>query len=132
MKKYDNFHNHLQVMNRAHLEDLNNEFIVSGIIDKFFIQFELGWKVFKEILKYEGRQEGNSGSPREIIKAIYSCYNFIEEDIWLHMLKDRNDCTHIYNENMAKELVEKIIREYIPAFNLVDEELQKLYKDIII
>ena len=50
MKKYDNFHSHLQVLNRAHLEDLNNEFIVSGIIDKFFIQFELGWKALEEFL----------------------------------------------------------------------------------
>ncbi len=131
MKKYENFHSHLQVMNRAHLEDLNNEFILSGIIDKFFIQFELGWKVLKELLKYEGRQEGNSGSPREIIKASYQCYNFIEEDIWLNMLKDRNDCTHIYNENMAKELVKKIIEVYIPAFNKIDEEFKILYKDIL-
>ena len=131
MKKYENFHSHLQVMNRAHLEDLNNEFILSGIIDKFFIQFELGWKVLKELLKYEGRQEGNSGSPREIIKASYQCYNFIEEDIWLNMLKDRNDCTHIYNENMAKELVQKIIEVYVPAFNKIDEEFKVLYKDIL-
>lgn len=131
MKKYDNFHSHLQVMNKAHLEDLTNEFIISGIIDKFFIQFELGWKVLKELLKYEGRQEGNSGSPREIIKAAYACYNFIEEDVWLNMLKDRNDCTHIYNENMAKELVGKIIKLYIPAFNFMDEELQELYKEIL-
>lgn len=131
MKKYENFHSHLQVMNRAHLEDLNNEFILSGIIDKFFIQFELGWKVLKELLKYEGRQEGNSGSPREIIKASYQCYNFIEEDIWLNMLKDRNDCTHIYNENMAKELVQKIIEVYVPAFNKIDEEFKILYKDIL-
>lgn len=131
MKKYENFHSHLKVMNRAYLEDLNNEFIVSGIIYKFFIQFELGLKVLKELLKYEGRQEGNSISPREIIKAAYICYNFIEEDIWLNMLKDRNDCTHIYNENMAKELVQKIIKVYVPAFNKIDEEFKVLYKDIL-
>lgn len=131
MKKYNNFHSHLQVMNKAYLEDLNNEFIVSGIIDKFFIQFELGWKLFKELLKYEGRQEGNSGSPREIIKAAFSCYDFIEEDVWLNMLRDRNDCTHIYNENMAKELAQKIIKVYIPAFNVIDDKLQKMYKDVL-
>ena len=71
MKKYDNFSSHLKVLNRAHLEDLNNDFIISGIIYKFFIQFELGWKVLKKCLKYEGRQETTSGSPREIIKASY-------------------------------------------------------------
>lgn len=131
MKKYENFHSHLQVMNRANLEDLNNEFIISGIVHKFFIQFQLVCKVLRELLKYEGRQEGNSGSPREIIKASYQCYNFIEEDIWLNMLKDRNDCTHIYNENMAKELVQKIIEVYVPAFNKIDEEFKVLYKDIL-
>lgn len=131
MKKYDNFHSHLQVLNRAHLEDLNNEFIVSGIIDKFFIQFELGWKVLKEFLKYEGRQEGNSGSPREIIKASYTCYDFIEEDIWLNMLRDRNDCTHIYNENMARDLADKIIKIYIPAFNRIDKEFSNIYINML-
>lgn len=130
MKKYDNFNSHLKVLNRAHLEDLNNEFIISGIIYKFFIQFELGWKVLKECLKYEGRQEAISRSPREIIKAAYSCFNFIEEDIWLKMLRDRNDCTHIYNEDMAKELANKIINIYIPAFNRIDKELREQYKDI--
>lgn len=131
MKKFENFHNHLIVMNRAHLEDLQNEFIVSGIIDKFFIQFELGWKVLKEFLKYEGKQEAISGSPREIIKASYSCFDFIEQEVWLSMLKDRNDFTHIYNEDMAIELVKKIINVYISAFNIMDKELKQIYKDII-
>ena len=45
---------HLSVLLRAPKEDLSNEFIVSGIIDKFFIQFELGWKLLKEMLAYDG------------------------------------------------------------------------------
>ena len=39
MKKFDNFISNLDVLERAENEDLNNEFILSGIIDKFFIQF---------------------------------------------------------------------------------------------
>lgn len=42
MKKYDNFKSHLQILNQAEKQDLTNEFIISGVIDKFFIQFELG------------------------------------------------------------------------------------------
>lgn len=48
--------------------DTGNEFIISGIIDRFFIQFELGWKVLKELLSYEGVAAAKNGSPREIIK----------------------------------------------------------------
>ena len=47
MKKFDNYVSNLEVLQKAENEDLDNEFIISGIIDKFFIQFELGWKVLK-------------------------------------------------------------------------------------
>lgn len=40
MKKFDYYCRHLEVLKRAEQEDLYNEFIVSGIIDKFFLQFE--------------------------------------------------------------------------------------------
>ena len=48
MKKFDNFSSNLAVLRRAADQDLGNAFIISGIIDKFFIQFELGWKLLKE------------------------------------------------------------------------------------
>ena len=86
MKKYENFSSHLKVLSRASEQDMENDFILSGIIDKFFIQFELGWKLFKELLKYEGKAVGAAGSPREIIKGAYQCFDFVDEEIWLDML----------------------------------------------
>ena len=80
MKKFENYCLNLKVLAKAKNEDLNNEFIVGGIIDKFFVQFELGWKVLKELIKYEGKSIANYVSPREIIKAAYSIYSFIDED----------------------------------------------------
>lgn len=55
MKKFDHFKSNLKILEKADKEDLTNEFILGGIIDKFFIQFELGWKVLKELLTYEGQ-----------------------------------------------------------------------------
>ena len=52
MKKFDQYVRHLRILSRAFDEDLTNDFIVSGIIDKYYIQFELGWKVLKELLRY--------------------------------------------------------------------------------
>lgn len=69
MKKYENYLSNLAVLERAEKEDLSNEFIMSGIIDKFYVQFELGWKLFKELLKYEGKRVAATGSPRQIIKG---------------------------------------------------------------
>lgn len=131
MKKFDNFCSNLAVLSNAYAENLENEFIISGIIDKFFIQFELGWKVLKELLRYEGKSIANTGSPREIIKAAYGIYEFIDEDIWLAMLKARNDMTHIYDGNEAKELVKTIIDMYIPAYCKMKEEIEKRYQEIL-
>ena len=103
MKKFDNYRKNLDVLRRSDQQDLNNEFIISGIIDKFSIQFELGWKVLKELLTYEGIDAAKTGSPREIIKQAYQYYPCIEEDVWLDMLSQRNNMAHIYDGNAAKE-----------------------------
>lgn len=77
MKKFEQYVSHLAVLSRAKNEDITNEFIMSGIIDKFYIQFELGWKVLKELLRYEGAGQSATGSPREIIKTSDECINDI-------------------------------------------------------
>lgn len=127
MIRFEQFSKHLEVLKRAHQEDLQNEFIISGIIDKFFIQFELGWKVLKELLVYEGRSEGRTGSPREIIKAAYSCFDFMDETIWLEMLQERNNTTHMYNEAAAKELVEHILHCYVSEFEKMKNAIVEQY-----
>lgn len=132
MKKFDQYSRHLQVLCRAEQEDITNEFIISGIIDKFYIQFELGWKVLKELLRYEGANQTATGSPREIIKTAYAYFDFIEENIWLEMLRDRNDTTHIYNEEAAQQLVKKILHRYIGVFVTLEQHIRERYEDEVL
>lgn len=127
MKRFEEFSKHLEVLKRANEQDFSNEFIISGIIDKFYIEFELGWKVLKEMLKYEGVAEAVTGSPRTIIKAAYKYYDFIEEDTWLGMLRERNDTTYIYNEDAAKQLLQNILHRYIDAFVILHREFIERY-----
>lgn len=131
MKKYDNYISHLAVLRGANNEDLSNEFIVSGILNKFSLQFELAWKLLKETLAYEGSAASASGSPREILKAAFAVYDFIDEDQWLEMLKVRNDLAHIYDGKAAQEIIERIIEVYIPAFFTLAEGLNELYAGVL-
>ena len=132
MQKFDNYTANLRVLKKAKNKDLSDEFIVSGIIVKFYVQFELGWKVLKELLKYEGQPVGASGSPRGIIKAAYAIYDFLDEDIWLDMLEDRNTTAHIYDEAAALQLVQHILNSYIPEFIKMQEEITARYGDQLI
>lgn len=83
--------------------------------------------IVRELLVYEGKSIGPTGSPRASIKAAYSCYDFLDESIWLDMLKDRNDLAHIYDGVQAQRLVQAILNRYIPEFNKMDQEILALY-----
>lgn len=128
MRRYDAFSRHLHVLAQAPAQDLHNTFIISGIIDKFFIQFELGWKLLKDLLRYEGHAVSASGSPREIVKAAYLCFDFLEEDVWLDMLRARNDIAHIYSSERAEALVHEILERFLPAFAEMDQRVRERYE----
>ena len=102
MKKFDNFCSNLDILSQAGNQDQANEFIQSGIIDKFALQFVLSWKLLKALLQYEGDPLGNTGSPREILKGAYRSYGFVEEDLWLDMLHERNVIEHTYDTEEAR------------------------------
>lgn len=119
MKKLDNYRSALNVLVEAPMQDLSNEFVTEGIVNKFNLQFELGWKLLKALLAYEGAREAASSSPRDIIKAAYRYFDFIDEGLWLDMLRDRNDTTHIYDESRLHKLVDNVITSYIPEFQRV-------------
>lgn len=127
MKRYENYASALQVLSKAPFQDLSNEFVQGGIIDKFALQFELGWKLLKWVLSYEGDARAASGSPREIIKAAYGYFDFINEDTWLAMLRDRNNTAHIYDGDAINQLIEVIINRYIPEFERLQDALLSRY-----
>ena len=49
MKKYENFASALANLEDAPNQDLNNDFVQSGLINKFNLQFELSWKLLKRL-----------------------------------------------------------------------------------
>lgn len=47
MRKWGNYVRSPSVLEEAPQQDLSNEFVQGGVINKFSLQFELGWKLFK-------------------------------------------------------------------------------------
>lgn len=125
--KYANFKANLAVLKTAHEQDLSNEFILVGIIDKFAMQFELSWKLLQKTLRFEGSLDAAIGSPRGIIKAAYKAYDFIDEELWLRILADRNTSEHVYDKKLAQRLTIDIIDTYIEAFEKLQYDLENLY-----
>lgn len=126
VKKLDAFAKSLAVLSKSN-RATTDEIYRMGIIGQFHLTFELSWKALREILLLHGVSEAASGSPREIIKAGYQFHFLNDENLWLDMLKLRNLTTHVYNEDIADELVALIFEKYIAALeNLRDELNQRL------
>ena len=116
MRKFKNYRANLAVLRHASEQDLDNEFIQSGIIYKFVMQFELSWRLLYKTLQHERKMSEATYSPRGVIKSAYATYDFIDEEVWLSMLNDRNASEHVYDSALAERLVEAILDRYIPEF----------------
>ena len=85
----DNFQE-IQLLQQAREADLTNPFVCHGIVHIFQEAFDLGLMAFREALKRDGQGMAAMGSAKELIAAAYEQYLFVDEDIWLAMLRDRH------------------------------------------
>ncbi len=127
MRRFDAYASALKVLSTAYKQDLDNEFVQSGVVDKFSLQFELGWKLLKDLLRYEGVAEAAAGSPRTVLKAAYRYFDFVDDETWLRMLQDRNAISHIYDGEAMRRLVGSILESYIPAFQGLERDVVLRY-----
>lgn len=126
IKRYESFCKSFANLDNAKYQDMSNQYILTGIIGVFNLTFDLAWKVMKDVLDEEyGIIDFPSGSPRETLKKSFSV-GLIEDDRWLRMLNDRNDLTHTYDYEIAKESVDIILNEYVDLFSQFKIKVENL------
>jgi nucleotidyltransferase substrate binding protein (TIGR01987 family) len=126
-KRYQSFKNSLTALAEARTRDLSDSFVLSGTSAKFSITFDLSWKVMKDILvQHYEITDFIAGSPREVLKKAFTA-QLIFDDVWLEMLRIRNQLTHDYDGEIVKEHCEKIIHLYLDEFELFEKTVDKLF-----
>lgn len=105
--------NDFEIENKE-VEDVLEEIIKEGLIQRFEYTYEMAWNVMKDYAIYQGNTE--IGGSRDAIRFAFSI-NLIENgDMWMDMIKSRIKTSHTYNEETANEIYLKIINEYHFAF----------------
>lgn len=100
---------------------------VTAVTSDFDRLFELFWKTLKEYLFADlGIREAKTGSPKEILKLAYREGLLKEADIWVEMLKDRNNDTHMYSIIEAWDYKGRIEDIYLPEMKQAMEDLSAL------
>ena len=83
-----------------------------GVIQRFEFTVELLWKTLSIVLRYNGI---DCTSPRDCIKKAFR-HGFIEDgEILLDMIEDRNRSSHVYNQEIALAIFQRIRERYRPA-----------------
>ncbi len=116
INRYHSYCNSLESLEKAKSRDPNDEFVLSGTVQKFNLTFDIAWKVMKDIIvKYHQILDFSTGSPRETLRTAFSV-NLIADDTWMQMLRLRNDLAHDYDGELAKSSFDMIVNCYIPLF----------------
>ena len=94
-----------------------------GVIQRFEFTFEQSWKVMKLYLENQGIVD-EALAPRSTIRIAFSHKVILDGDVWIDMMLDRNRTSHMYDEEVAKEIVNNIKNVYIHEFNLLKKFLE--------
>jgi len=111
-KKFENFSNALDRLKEA-VESAETELEIDGVIQRFEFTFEQAWKVLKAFLEDEGIE---CKSPKGCLKEAYAVGFIDDEKVWLKMLADRNNSSHIYSFEVSREIFENLKALYVGAF----------------
>lgn len=125
-RRFQSYKDSLAALSEARTRDLSDSFVLSGTGAKFSITFDLAWKVMKDIIvQYHMISDFPTGSPREVLRKAFEV-GLIEDDIWIEMLKVRNEISHDYDGTILKSYCEKIVGIYIDKMKEFESRVQNL------
>jgi len=113
-----------EVVNVAKNRQLN-DFEADGMIQRFEFTFELAWKLMKSYAEYQGTDKEIMGS-RDAVRWAFENKLISDSDVWMEMIKRRNDTSHTYDEDTAADVVLRVKDSYFQAFVSFFEKMKTL------
>lgn len=103
-----------ETLDENDLNDVLDEMIKEGLIQRFEYTHELAWNVMKDYAKYQGNFE--VGGSRDATREAFQLNLVSDGKIWMDMIGSRNKTSHTYDEDIADEIYHRILNDYYPAF----------------
>lgn len=116
LKKLTAAHDKLQDGVKQAIDELDKD----GVIQRFEFTFELLWKTLKIYLEHQGIL---IKTPRESFVEAFRINIIEDEEIFLDMLEDRNNTSHIYDKETSEKIYSRIKETYT-------KEIKKIIKKI--
>ena len=108
------------------INDNTIDYLPDATIQRFEFTIELFWKVLKKFLAYEKIE---STTPRDVLSKAYQYELIDDEKVWLAMLDDRNNTSHMYKQEAAQKVYLRI-KEYFPTIQSAYQKLQVRFEHL--
>jgi nucleotidyltransferase substrate binding protein (TIGR01987 family) len=130
-QRFDNYKRALNNLEKAEIlakERNLSELEKQGLIQAFEFTHELAWNVLKDYLETKGFMDmhGSRDSTRVAFKEGY----IQNGEVWMNMVKSRNESSHTYDETTANKLAKVILESYLQEFKTLRNTMQKLTDDL--
>lgn len=101
----------------------NSSTLKDGVIQRFEFTYELCWKLMKYFLEYDGVEDAKS--PRSTFRSAFQYGLISDGEAWIDMLKNKNLTSHVYDEEIALDIYEKIKCNYFSMLSEAREILSR-------
>ena len=109
-----------QAMAKAPANDLERD----GVIQRFEYCIEISWKSAKRVLEYHNYQ---TDTPRNVVRELARINWINNPEEWIDFLEARNKTSHLYHEEVAKELF-NLVPIFIKASHQLLSKLEEMLK----
>jgi len=101
-----------------------SELEAQGLVKAFEYTYELAWNTIKDFLEFSG-QSDIYGS-RDAIRKGFQLGLITDGDGWMDMLKSRNQTSHTYNEDTARQINNAVVTRYYDLFIRLRTKFEQL------
>lgn len=122
-QRFQNYHKAFEFLRTIVALPPQTDIERAALIQAFELTFELAWKLLKDELAAQGQVVP---APRDVIKQAFQNRAIGDGEAWLRALQDRNNTTHIYDEEASKAIAARVTGEYFPLLENLHQRLLPL------
>lgn len=127
LQKIENYHHAVAQLEQAvavYSNDQSDSLYRDGLIQRFEFTVELAWKSLKEYLEDQGSVLAIA-SPRAVLKDAYAAGVITDAEMWDEIIRSRNVTSHVYDEQTAIEVADRVRNAYLPVLKKLDDFYSK-------
>lgn len=123
-QRFSNFNKALTQLQKFIDKGELSELEAQGLVKAFEYTYELAWNTIKDFLEFSG-QSDIYGS-RDAIRKGFQLGLITDGEGWMDMLKSRNQTSHIYNEDTARQINNAVVTRYYGLFIRLRTKFEQL------